>query len=165
MRTDVPQPTDTMLTRGPLRVEIAREDGEETVVALRLQGGRAARLRIAFAAGEHVVLELTADGAPLRLALEWDARAEERFAGLGARHAPRVDHAGRAVQLGADRAYTGPDCPPDLLELGGIPQGDYAPAPFATSSHGYALWCETHGNGTRFDLGDPVAVSVRAAPL
>ncbi len=46
----------------------------------------------------------------------WDARAEEHFAGLGARHALRVDHAGRAIQLGADRAYTGPDCPPDMLD-------------------------------------------------
>ena len=99
--------------------------------------------------------------------MEWDARAEERFAGLGARHALRVDHAGRAVQLGADRAYTGPDCPPDMRELGGIPQGDYAPAPFLQSSRGYALWCETYANGTRFELDEPTGVSTRgvAGPL
>jgi alpha-glucosidase (family GH31 glycosyl hydrolase) len=137
--------------------------GDALVASLVLQGGRAASLRIRFAGDDHVVLELEAEGAPLRLALEWDARAEEQFAGLGARHALRVDHTGRAVQLGADRAYTGPDCPPDLLDLGGIPQGDYAPAPFVLSSRGYALWCETYGNGTRFDLREPVTVSTRAA--
>ena len=88
--------------------------------------------------------------------------------GSGARHALRVDHAGRAVQLGADRAYTGPDCPPDMRELGGIPQGDYAPAPFLQSSRGYALWCETYANGTRFELDDPSPSSPRrgvAGPL
>ena len=53
--------------------------------------------------------------------------------------------------------YTGPDCPPDLRELGGIPQGDYAPAPFLQSSRGYALWCETYANGTRFELDEPHA--------
>ena len=116
---------------------------------------------------EHLVLELEAEGVPLRLAMEWDARAEERFAGLGARHALRVDHAGRAIQLGADRAYTGPDCPPDLRELGGVPQGDYAPAPFLQSSRAYALWCETYANGTRFELDEPTRVSTRgvAGPL
>jgi hypothetical protein len=82
---------------------------------------------------------------------------------LGAHHALRVDHAGHTVQLGAGRAYTGPHCPPDLRELGGIPQGDYAPAPFLQSSRGYALWCETHGNGTRFELDEPTRVSTRAA--
>jgi hypothetical protein len=82
--------------------------------------------------------------------------------GLGAHHALRVDHAGHEVQLGAGRSYTGPHCPPDLLALGGIPQGDYAPAPFVQSSRGYALWCETYANGTRFELDEPTRVSTRA---
>ena len=115
---------------------IAATDERTTTIALTLNGGRRAELRLELAGPEHLVLELSAEGAPLRLAVEWDARAEERFAGLGARHALRVDHAGRSVQLGADRAYTGPDCPPDMRELGGIPQGDYAPAPFLQSSRG-----------------------------
>jgi alpha-D-xyloside xylohydrolase len=132
-------------------------------LALTLRGGRRARLRVELAGPGHAIVELAADGDPLRLGLQWDGRPGERFAGLGARHALRVDHAGRAVALGADRRYTGPDCPPDLLELGGIPQGDYAPSPWLQSSRGYALWCETHGNGTRFDLTDPVGVSTRAA--
>jgi alpha-glucosidase (family GH31 glycosyl hydrolase) len=146
---------------------IAAADERATTIALTLNSGRRAELRLELAGPEHLVLELSADGAPLRLAIEWDARAEERFAGLGARHALRVDHAGRAVQLGADRAYTGPDCPPDLRELGGIPQGDYAPAPFLQSSRGYALWCETYANGTRFELDEPTRVSTRgvAGPL
>lgn len=131
-------------------------------LALRLQGGRSASLRIELVGDEHVTFELAAEGEPLRLALEWDARAEERFAGLGAHHALRVDHAGHAVQLGAGRSYIGPHCPPELRELGGIPQGDYAPAPFLQSSRGYALWCETYGNGTRFELDEPTRVSTRA---
>ena len=44
--------------------------------------------------------------------------------------APQLDQAGRAVQLGADRRYTGPDCPPEMLAAGGIPQGDCAPVPW-----------------------------------
>jgi alpha-glucosidase (family GH31 glycosyl hydrolase) len=142
---------------------VADADSRSVRLALRLQGGRRAELRIEIAGDEHLIFELAAEGAPLRLAIEWDARAEERFAGLGARHALRVDHAGRAIQLGADRTYTGPDCPPDLRAVGGIPQGDYAPAPFLQSSRGYALWCETHANGTRFELDEPTRVSTRAA--
>ena len=110
------------------------------------------------------MLELVVEGAPLRQAIGWDARPEEHFAGLGARHARRVDHAGRAIQLGADRAYTGPDCPPDMLTIGGIPQGDYAPVPWLQSSRGYAVHAGGHGNGMRFDLGaERTAVSARIA--
>ena len=140
------------------------------VLALRLHGGRAATLRLTIPEADRIVFELEAEDAPLRLALEWGERPEERFAGLGARHHASVDHHGRAIQLGADRTYAGPDCPPDMLELGGIPQGDYAPAPWLQSSRGYALWLETHANGTRFDLGatqERYAVSTRsiAGPL
>ena len=151
----------------PVAAAVTAADERSAVIDVRLNGGRRAELRIELVGPEHLVLELAADAVPLRLAIEWDARAEERFAGLGARHALRVDHAGRAIQLGADRAYTGPDCPPDLRELGGVPQGDYAPAPFLQSSRGYALWCETYANGTRFELDDPTRVSTRgvAGPL
>lgn len=130
--------------------------------AVRLRGGRDARLALALSP-DRLSIALTADGAPLRLAVEWSTRTGEQFAGLGARHDARVDHAGRSMQLGADRRYTGPDCPPDLLELGGVPQGDYAPSPWLQSSRGYAVWLRTDGNGTRFDLGDRVTtVSTRA---
>jgi alpha-glucosidase (family GH31 glycosyl hydrolase) len=147
----------------PVSAAVADADSRSARLALRLQGGRRAELRIEVAGDEHVIFELSAAGTPLRLAIEWDARAEERFAGLGARHALRVDHAGRSIQLGADRAYTGPDCPPDLRALGGVPQGDYAPAPFLQSSRGYAVWCDTAANGTRFELDEPTRVSTRAA--
>ena len=53
--------------------------------------------------------------------------------GLGARHGLDFDQRGRRIQLGADRRYTGPDCPPEMLEQGGIPQGDYAPVPWLLS--------------------------------
>jgi alpha-glucosidase (family GH31 glycosyl hydrolase) len=66
--------------------------------------------------------------------------------------------------LGADRRYTGLDCPPDMLAQGGIPQGDYAPAPWLLSNAGYAVWVETDGPGAEFDLsGDEALVSIRTA--
>ena len=58
-----------------------------------------------------------------RLALAWPGHPEQRFTGLGARHGTHVDQAGRTVQLGADRRYTGPDCPPDMLEHRRDPAG------------------------------------------
>ena len=147
----------------PVDAEVAFSGEHELDLELALRGGRSAALRVALAGPDHVVLELRAAGRPLRAGLEWPAAPDERLAGLGARHGLAVDHAGRRIQLGADRAYTGPDCPPDLIELGGIPQGDYAPAPWLQSSAGYAIWCETAANGTRFDLDGPLRVSTRAA--
>jgi alpha-glucosidase (family GH31 glycosyl hydrolase) len=136
-------------------------DGVE--LAVQFEGGRGGRLRITLPADDGVLLELQAEGEALRLAADWDGRAEEHFAGLGARHSLRVDHAGRDIQLGADRAYTGPDCPSDLLADGGVPQGDYAPAPWLQSSRGYAVWAHGHGNGMRFELGvEKTVVSARA---
>ncbi len=68
-------------------------------------------------------LSLTAEGEPLRLAFDWDRRSVEHFVGLGARHGTEFDQRGRAVQLGADRRYTGPDCPPEMLARGRDPAG------------------------------------------
>ncbi len=138
---------------------------EQTSVRLGvgLYGGRAARLGIELHAGEQIELELAADGDPLRLAFDWDRRSGERLVGLGLRHNTSFDQAGRNIQLGADRRYTGPDCPPEMLAEGGIPQGDCAPVPWLESSRGYAVWCQTDANGTRFDSeGDRIAVSARA---
>jgi len=147
----------------PVQADVAFAGEHELDVQLALRGGREAVVRVALVDDAHALLELRAGGDPLRVGLEWDGASGERLAGLGARHTTGVDHAGRRIQLGADRAYTGPDCPPDLLDLGGIPQGDYAPAPWLQSSAGYALWCETDANGTRFDLDGPLRVSTRAA--
>jgi alpha-glucosidase (family GH31 glycosyl hydrolase) len=142
----------------------AAGDGRSATVALVLRGGRRAELRLALTARETLELTLRASGAPLRVGLSWDATAGESFAGLGARHATSVDHAGRSIQLGADRRYTGPDCPPELLEDGGIPQGDYAPVPWLQSSRGYAVWLAGAGNGMRFEPGAPrTSVSARGA--
>jgi hypothetical protein len=120
------------------------EQSEDALtLGVRLRGGREAELRLAFAADNRIELALHADGEPLRLGADWDTRAEERFVGLGARHGVHFDQAGRAVQLGADRRYTGPDCPAELLAEGGIPQGDYAPMPWLQSSRGYAVWAQS----------------------
>jgi alpha-glucosidase (family GH31 glycosyl hydrolase) len=112
---------------------------------------------------ERVVIEVRPAGGFLRAGADWEARPGERFTGLGARHGETLDQTGRRVRLGADRRYTGPDCPPDMLEVGGIPQGDYAPVPWLLASRGYALWLESQGAGVEFDLGHRVSVSSRTA--
>ena len=131
-------------------------------LALSLTGGRAARLLVALPDAQSVSLTLTAEDEPLRLALDWAAAPGEAFAGLGAHHHPSVDHAGREIQLGADRRYTGPDCPPDLLAQGGIPQGDCPPCPWVASSVGWSAWIDGTGNGIRFGLGERTTLSARA---
>jgi hypothetical protein len=147
-----------------LRAEIAELRGDEVELTLTLGGGRTARLSMTISEDQRVALSLTADGAPARLAIDWDRRSEERYTGLGARHCPQFDQGGRVVALGADRRYTGPDCPPDMLAAGGIPQGDCAPAPWLLSSRGYGVFVRTFANGTRFDLsGERASVSTRAA--
>lgn len=74
-----------------------------------------------------------------------------------------LDQSGRSVQLGADRRYTGPDCPPELLAAGGIPQGDCAPVPWLLSSRGYGVLVCSEANGVRVDLRESVALSTRAS--
>ncbi len=146
-----------------LFARVVSQEAGGVVLAVGLHGGRAATVRIEFRGDEELGLELEAEGEPLRLAFDWDRRSEERLVGLGLRHQTSLDQAGRNVQLGADRRYTGPDCPPEMLSEGGIPQGDCAPLPWLNSSRGYAVWCETFANGTRFELdGDRIAVSTRA---
>jgi alpha-glucosidase (family GH31 glycosyl hydrolase) len=157
--------------RAPSERAVAAEllslEQNAVTLKLRMHGGRRARLAVSLT--ESVVeLELEAEGEPLRLALDWERRSGERFVGLGARHSTQLDQAGRAIQLGADRRYTGPDCPPEMLAQGGIPQGDCAPVPWLISSRGYAIWARTDGNGARFELdGERVTVSTRtqAGPL
>ncbi|MBV8429918.1 MAG: glycoside hydrolase family 31 protein, partial [Solirubrobacterales bacterium] len=141
---------------------LVRSEGDRVELMLGLEGGRCARLRI-WLKNEAVAFELVAEGNPLRLALEWERGASERLVGLGARHGTVLDQAGRSVQLGADRRYTGPDCPPELLAGGGIPQGDCAPVPWLLSSRGYGVLVCSEANGVRFDLTREVAISTRAA--
>ena len=134
---------------------------------LGLRGGRRARLSVALTA-YGVLLDFEAEDAPLRIGASWDTRAAERFVGLGARHGVTLDQSRRTVQLGADRRYTGPDCPPEMLAGGGIPQGDCAPAPWVVCSRGYAVWAQTGGNGTVFAFGEDragVSVRSRSGPL
>ena len=152
------QPAEPGLYAQPLSVG---ERGVELDVGLH--GGRRARLEVQLRESEQVVLSLWAADAPLRVGFHWDRRSAEHLVGLGLRHGPQLDQAGRDVQLGADRRYTGPDCPPEMIAEGGIPQGDCAPLPWLQSSRGYAVWCQTDANGTRFDMGGArISVSARA---
>jgi alpha-glucosidase (family GH31 glycosyl hydrolase) len=163
----VPREERAPAQRG-LRADVAQQRDDGIGLDITLHGTRQARLELTLGDGDRVTCELTAERNPLRLAIDWDRRSEEHFVGLGARHNPRLDQAGRAVQLGADRSYTGPDCPPEMLSEGGIPQGDCAPVPWLLSSRGYAVLAQTDANGTRFDLdGERISVSTRsrAGPL
>jgi hypothetical protein len=121
-------------------------------------GDQWALVRVAVPGPERVLVELRTDPAPFRLEATWDAGSDERVTGLGARHGLPFDQRGRRIRLGADRRYTGPDCPEDMLAQGGIPQGDYVPVPWLVSSGGWALWAETWGPGLDLDLAG-------AAPL
>ena len=127
------------------------------------ESGRAIEVAVAVADAGHVEVVVRAAGDPFRLGAGWTARADEHLCGLGARHTEAFDQRGRTVRLGADRRYTGPDCPDDMLEVGGVPQGDYAPAPWLLSSGGWGAWIETWGAGLELDLTDGVTVSQRAA--
>jgi alpha-glucosidase (family GH31 glycosyl hydrolase) len=146
-----------------LRAVLIERRERGLTLAFSLDGGHDARVSIELVEADHVALALESDGAPLRLAFDWDRRSEERLVGLGLRHHTRLDQAGRNIQLGADRRYIGPECPPEMLDEGGIPQGDCAPLPWLQSSRGYAVWCRTDANGTCFDLaGERISVSTRA---
>jgi alpha-glucosidase (family GH31 glycosyl hydrolase) len=146
-----------------LHARVDADSDWEVKLAVGLYGGRQATVRIELREAEQIAVSLEAEGEPLRLAFDWDRRSEERLVGLGLRHRTALDQAGRDIQLGADRRYTGPDCPPEMLAEGGIPQGDCAPLPWVLSSRGYAVWCQTEGNGARFDSqGERISVSARA---
>ncbi|MGH2953769.1 MAG: TIM-barrel domain-containing protein [Solirubrobacterales bacterium] len=128
---------------------------------------RSARIRIGLPAHDHVEITVIPDEVPFRLGASWRALLGERLTGLGARHCEPFDQRGRVVRLGADRRYTGPDCPQEMLAEGGIPQGDYAPVPWLLSSARWAAWVQTAGPGLELDLRDPLAISQRgsAGPL
>jgi alpha-D-xyloside xylohydrolase len=149
----------------PLVIGTVERAGE----AIELEAGSASAPRVAARistpAADRVLIELEAlEGRPLRLGARWPLNDGERLTGLGARHGLDFDHRGRKVALGADRRYTGPDCPPEFLEDGGIPQGDYAPVPWLLSSAGWSAWLETSGPGVEADLReDRASLSLRVA--
>jgi alpha-glucosidase (family GH31 glycosyl hydrolase) len=146
-------------------VELTRHDASGDGLRLdgSLEGGGECTLEVTLPEPEVATIELSATGDPFRLGARWASAPDERLTGLGPRHRPQFDQRGRTVPLGADRRYTGPDCPPELLEGGGIPQGDYVPVPWLLSSAGWALWIETAGPGVELELEDEIAASVRGA--
>lgn len=141
----------------PIPLGLAKLEGAtETEVILRARtGAHSALVRIALPSVARVLVEVEVHPAPFRIEASWGSHSDERISGLGARHAEPFDQAGRRIRLGADRRYTGPDCPPEMIETGGVPQGDYVPAPWLISSAGWALWSETTGQGLGFDLSGP----------
>jgi alpha-glucosidase (family GH31 glycosyl hydrolase) len=155
---------DLSVPERALSATVRRRSADGVTLALELGGGRGAVLDVRISEPDRITFALEPERAPLRVAFEWRRRSDERFVGLGARHSTQFDQAGRVVQLGADRRYTGPDCPAELLAAGGIPQGDYAPVPWLISSRGYAIWVRSESNGVQFDLaGERVGVSTRSA--
>ena len=162
------------LTEGVL-VEETREDaqalGPGTVVeaddtTLRLElvaAGGSATLTVGLPGADRVEIDLRTAQPAFRLGAGWPARAGEYLTGLGARHGEPFDQRGRLARLGADRRYTGPDCPAEMLAEGGIPQGDYVPAPWLSSSAGWAVWAETWGSGLELDLRQRIEISQRGA--
>jgi alpha-glucosidase (family GH31 glycosyl hydrolase) len=149
-----PAPIETarVVETGPGGLELEAETPEGPArVAVRL-GGR-----------DRVEIRLHPASTSFRIGAAWSRAATERLAGLGARHCEAVDPDGRVVGLGSDRRYTGPDCPADVLEEGGIPQGDYLPVPWLISNAGWSAWVETWGPGLEFDLRSAIVLSQRAA--
>jgi alpha-glucosidase (family GH31 glycosyl hydrolase) len=149
------------------RIRIERATlGDATESELSLSaaaGGATVAINVAIRADARVELAAEPSPAPFRLGARWPAAPADRITGLGSRHGEPVDQRGRVVRLGADRRYTGPDCPPEMLEQGGVPQGDYVPCPWLISSGGWAAWVETWGPGLEFDLREELGVSQRGA--
>jgi hypothetical protein len=155
------RPELTMIT-----TDVERTDDRTIALNGELAGDRAFALEVAIPEADRVALTLSAHGIgheQLRLGVAWPSTPSAQLTGLGARHGESFDQNGRCVVLGADRRYTGPDCPPEMLAEGGIPQGDCAPAPWLLSSAGWGVWAETFGAGMEFDLEGAVAISQRAA--
>jgi alpha-glucosidase (family GH31 glycosyl hydrolase) len=144
-------------------VEVAAELDDGVELRGAASDGRSVRVTLRLPLEDVLVLEVEAEGPPLRVGLDWVGRPGERCTGLGPRHGHTFDQSGRSVRLGADRRYTGEACPGELRTEGGIPQGDYAPVPWVLSSGGWAAWVDTWGEGARFELGPVRSVSARAA--
>ena len=159
-------PEEAWDEREPLGGCVPEAHEGDAGVAIRtpLEGGREALVSVSLPDRDRVLVSLEARPQPFRLEAWWPAGTDERLTGTGARHGESFDQRGRRVRLGADRRYTGPDCPPDMLDQGGIPMGDYAPAPWLLSSAGWAVWAETWGAGLDLDLaGADLALSQLAA--
>src|SRR5262249_42603789 len=97
----------------PLRVakgELERAGERSLALIVVLSDGSPGRVELELHR-DRLVIELKVERAPLRLGARWGAVRGEHLTGLGARHGTAFDQMGRRVQLGADRRYTGPDCP------------------------------------------------------
>jgi hypothetical protein len=65
------------------RATLTSCEADAVGLELTLSGDRAAHLRVGVPSDDRVEFTLAADGDPLRLAIDWDQRAEERFVGTG----------------------------------------------------------------------------------
>jgi alpha-D-xyloside xylohydrolase len=109
---------------GPVPLSGATVEATESGLSLTAAAGAGeARITVSLRAAERVDVAAEVAPAPFRLGASWRQQTDERLTGLGARHGEAFDQGGRLVRLGADRRYTGPECPPEMLAEGGIPLG------------------------------------------
>ena len=85
---------------------------------------------------------------PFRIGAEWEARAGERFTGLGARHGEQRRPAGRASSSAPTAATPGPTARPTCSTSAASRRATTRPCRGCIASRGYALWLETDGDGT-----------------
>ena len=98
-----------------------------------VRGGRAAVARVALADERPTSCSSCAGrgAAAARARVGGAAERAPHRPRRAPRRSPFDQRRPAASSLGADRRYTGPDCPPEMLDHGGIPQGDYAPVAVA----------------------------------
>jgi len=144
---------DELLVRGALRVEITLRPFAFTVRRSGWRLLRAAGLWVAEGRIADRFIHLT-EGV---VADEVRSPLERAVVAQVAEQGDGWVRLGLALQ-GGRRASVG------IEQDGGIPQGDCAPLPWLNSSRGYAVWCETDANGTRFQMGgERIVVSTRSA--
>ena len=146
-------------------------EGPSARLEVRLADGTEGVLEVMLPERDRILLELNcapsaepaAERPVRRLGFAWPGHPEQRVTGLGARHGLHVDQAGRSVALGADRRYTGPDCPADMLDHGRHPAGRLRAGAVGPLVPRLGRLAGDRRAGRAFALGDEIEISARAA--
>ena len=137
---------------GRCRPTVRHRSADRVTLALELSGGRRARLEVRISADDRITFRLEPERDPLRIALDWRRRSDERFVGLGARHWTPV-RPGRARRAARRRpSLHRTRLPGRAARRRGHPAGRLRAGAVAQSSRGYAVWVRSEANGIRFDL-------------